>query len=269
MLLLLKRCSKAKCRTMQVLYRHPDFKGNYAAYCKKCKTWSNLCTGTFFEGTHVSFENCFVSMWTWICHVSQTDTLRLTKIPRECVNQYHRYFRDVASWKILSMPHLQLGGPGVIVQIDESVITRRKFKRGKGERKTIKEKWVLGIYDTEQKLGVVLDKATLVPLIRQYCERGSVLWTDGWAAYKGLDRFGYEHHVVNHSKEFKSADGTCTNGVEGYWSRLKQFCRHTNVLKSKLLAEHIDEFMYRQHFRGTDVFRFQSFLDHIKERYPV
>ncbi|KAK3925954.1 DNA ligase [Frankliniella fusca] len=93
-----------------------------------------------------------------------------------------------------------------------------------------------------------MDKATL--------KAGSDLWTDGWAAYKGLDRFGYRHHVVNHSKEFKSADGTCTNGVEGY-----------RVLKSKLLAEHIDEFMYHQHFRGDTPFKFRTLIAHIKERY--
>ena len=141
-------------------------------------------------------------------------------------------------------------------------------------RKTRQEKWVLGIYDTEAKVGVVLyvvkrDKATLVPLIRQYVKEGSEIWTDGWAAYVGLNEFGYIHKTVNHSKEFRSADGTCTNGVEGYWSRLKQFCRHTEVLRSNLLAEHIDEFMYRQHFKGTPNDRFRYFLTHMKERYPV
>ena len=172
------------------------------------------------------------------------------------------------------MPRQQLGGEGVIVQIDESVISKRKYHRGRGVRKTIKEKWVLGIYDTAQKVGVVLyvvkrDKATLVPLIREHVKPRSEIWTDQWSSYRGLDQYGYTHKTVNHSKEFKSADGTCTNGVEGYWSRLKQFCRHTNVLQSKLLAEHIDEFMYRQQFKGTPQERFKMFLSHLKERYPV
>lgn len=183
-------------------------------------------------------------------------------------------FRDIASWKIINMPLVQFGGPGKIVQIDESVISKRKYNRGRGVRNDRKEKWVLGIYDVETKKGVVLyvvkrDKQTLVPLIQQYVAEGSDIWTDKWAAYQGLDKLGYIHHTVNHSKEFKSADGTCTNGVEGYWSRLKQFCRHTNVLQSKLLAEHIDEFMYRQHFAGNPSVRWGHMLAHIKERYPV
>ena len=82
-------------------------------------------------------------------------------------------FRDIASWKIINMPLVQFGGPGKIVQIDESVITKRKYNRGRGVRNDRKEKWVLGIYDVETKKGVVLyvvkrDKQTLVPLIQQY-----------------------------------------------------------------------------------------------------
>ncbi|KAK3909791.1 putative transposase-like protein [Frankliniella fusca] len=269
MLLPLRRCPKKTSRTAQILDRNTDFKGHYAAYCKKCKKFSSLCKDTFFEGTHQSFEDIFVALWTWICHVSQHDAASLTGISRNALNQ------DIASWKILNTPHRTLGGEGVVVQIDESVITKRKCNRGKGVRKSIPEKWVLGLYDTDKKTGVVLyvvkrDRATLAPLIRQYCKEGSILWTDGWAAYKGLDKFGFKHHVVNHSKEFKSADGSFSNWVEGYWSTLKQYCRHTNVLKSKLLAEHIDEFaMYHQYYCGSLPYRFRCAIDHIKERYPV
>ncbi|KAK3925953.1 Deoxymugineic acid synthase 1 [Frankliniella fusca] len=128
----LRRCSKSSCRQMQVLYRNVDYKSHYAAYCKKCRSYSSLCKGTFFEGTHLSFEDCFVSLWTWCAHVSQTDTSNMTGITREA-----RY----CFLKILAMPTLQLGGEGVIVQIDESVITKRKYNRGRGLRKTIKEKY--------------------------------------------------------------------------------------------------------------------------------
>lgn len=33
----LKRCKKVSCRTQQSLVGNRDYKGNYAAYCKKCK----------------------------------------------------------------------------------------------------------------------------------------------------------------------------------------------------------------------------------------
>lgn len=157
-----------------------------------------------------------------------------------------------------------------MVQVDESVVTRRKYNRGR----VVKEKWVLGIYDTSVRRGVVLfvckrDRQTLVPLIRDYVLLGSTIYTDGWSAYTGLDRAGYTHMVVNHKKNFVDpTTGACTNAVEGYWSRLKRFLRQIDTMQSKLLPEHIDEFMWRETY-CKDADAFQKIIEGIQERYPL
>ena len=154
-----------------------------------------------------------------------------------------------------------------MVQVDESVVTRRKYNRGR----VVKEKWVLGIYDTSVRRGVVLfvckrDRQTLVPLIRDYVLPGSTIYTDGWSAYTGLDRAGYTHMVVNHKKHFVDpTTGACTNAVEGYWSRLKRFLRQIDTMQSKLLPEHIDEFMWRETY-CKDADAFQKSQEGIRER---
>ncbi|PSN35446.1 hypothetical protein C0J52_06616 [Blattella germanica] len=137
------------------------------------------------------------------------------------------------------------GGPGCVVQVDESVVTRRKYNRGRLVK-------VVGIYDTSLRRGIVLfvsrrGRQTLVPLIRDYVLPGTTIYTDGWSGYTGLNRAGYTHMVVNHKDHFVDpTTGACTNAVEGYWSKLKGFLRQTNTLKSTLLPEHIDEFMWRE-----------------------
>ncbi|PSN34120.1 hypothetical protein C0J52_14193 [Blattella germanica] len=111
------------------------------------------------------------------------------RVSKKSVVQYYSFFRDICSWKILvDADRLKFGGPGCVVQVDESVVTRRKYNRGR----VVKEKWVLGIYDTSVRRGVVLfvckrDRQTLVPLIRDYVLPGSTIYTDGWSAYTGLD----------------------------------------------------------------------------------
>ena len=39
--------------------------------------------------------------------------------------QIYQYFRDICSWKLLQDAPLKLGGPGVIVQIDESLFRHK------------------------------------------------------------------------------------------------------------------------------------------------
>ena len=79
------------------------------------------------------------------------------------------------------------GGPGSIIEIDESVVTRRKYNRGK----RVVSKWVLGIYDKSRKFGLVRfvekrDQKSLIPIIQKHVLKGSEIWTDEWKAYSKL-----------------------------------------------------------------------------------
>ena len=114
---------------------------------------------------------------------------------RASVNQYYRYCRDICSWKLLNDDTTFLfGGPGCIIEIDESVVTKRKYNRGK----RVVSKWVLGIYDKSRKFGLVRyvekrDQKTLIPIIQKHVLRGTEIWTDEWKAYSKLKKLGYIH----------------------------------------------------------------------------
>jgi len=104
---------------------------------------------------------------------------------RHSINQYYRYARDICSWEIVNdKENFQFGGEGKIVQIDESVISKRKYNRGK----KVVTRWILGIYDTNKKSGIVVyvpkrDANTLLPLIERYVEKRTEIWTDQWKAH--------------------------------------------------------------------------------------
>nr|CAI5855284.1 unnamed protein product [Callosobruchus analis] len=69
-------------------------------------------------------------------------------------------------------------------------------------------------------------RQTLEAKIQRYVRPGSEIWTDCWSGYTGLSALGNVHRTVNHSNNFVDPlSGVCTNQVEGYWSRLKQFLR--------------------------------------------
>lgn len=63
-------------------------------------------------------------------------------------------------------------------------------------------------------------------LILKYVRPGSIIHTDCWRAYDGIQEWGYDfrHFTVNHSLSFISPEGIHTNTIEG-----KKDCIKTRV----------------------------------------
>ena len=61
---------------------------------------------------------------------------------------------------------------------------------------------------------------TLLPIIQNEILKGSTIFSDEWAAYKGISSLGYNHIKINHSKSYVH-NGAHTNTIEGCWGRLK------------------------------------------------
>ena len=97
----------------------------------------------------------------------------------------------------------QIGGVGFTVEIDETVLARRKYNRGR----CVREQWLVGGICREDKgvfLQLVEDRtaATLLDVIQRYVARGTTVYTDEFRSYRCLSRYGYDHHTVNHSANF-------------------------------------------------------------------
>uniref|UniRef100_A0A8D8QMJ5 ISXO2-like transposase domain-containing protein n=2 Tax=Cacopsylla melanoneura TaxID=428564 RepID=A0A8D8QMJ5_9HEMI len=134
--------------------------------------------------------------------------------------------------------------------------------------------------DTTTKIGhiqyvVKKRKEDLLPIIQIYVLPGSTIWTNKcdttlYTLNDQLSTQGYTLLTVTQSKEFKSTDRSSTNFVKDYCSQLKRFCRKADVLKSHLLREHIDEFLYRNRFKTENMNeRWTTFIGHIKARSEV
>ena len=119
----------------------------------------------------------------------------------------------------------KIGGPGIIVEVDETKLGKIKFNRGH----RVEGVWVVcGIERTlERRIFCVQvesrDGETLCGVISRCVEEGSIVFTDEWKGYINIaERCNVEHHTVNHSKTFKDpVTGVCTNTVEGLNSAIK------------------------------------------------
>ena len=82
----------------------------------------------------------------------------------------------------------RLGGPGVIVQIDDILFCHKaKYNRG---RRSSKEQWLVGLTETSAKPAITYmqtvdkrDVDTLLPIIQRVVQPGTIIHSDQWRAY--------------------------------------------------------------------------------------
>lgn len=58
----------------------------------------------------------------------------------------------------------------------------------------------------------------LLQIIKDNVAEGSIIHTDYWRGYLGIDRlfgFGFRHERLNHTETFVRDDGVHTNTIEG------------------------------------------------------
>jgi transposase-like protein len=143
-----------------------------------------------------------------------------------------------------------LGQSMEIIEIDESLYgEKRKYNRGTGRQDT----WVFGMVEkgTRKVIFQVVErrnKTTLMPIIKENTLEGSTIHSDCWSAYNSLVEEGFVHKTVNHSKEFKSEDGTCTNEIEGIWGMTKNKIKKMKGILHERIGAFLNEFSYRYRY---------------------
>lgn len=187
-----------------------------------------------------------------------------------------------------------LGGPGIIVQIDESLF-RHKPKVGNyyicvllansslqnhRGRPTSTEKWVFGIVDTSfsPSLGYMelvpnRQAATLLPIIQAHVARDTTVYSDEWSAYRQLSTRLLQvasHGTVNYSLHFVDpVTGVHTQNIESYWNRAKLKLKRMKGCHADQLPSYLDKFMWRERFGETSRNAWNNIILHISQQYPV
>jgi transposase-like protein len=92
-----------------------------------------------------------------------------------------------------------------------------------------------------------VDARTLKGAIRENVDRGAMILTDEWAAYKGIgDEFKRGHFTVNHGAGEYACGGAHTNTAESYFALLKRGITGSfHHVSKKHLHRYCDEFSFR------------------------
>src|ERR1700733_2222190 len=159
--------------------------GKLAGYmwrCPRCKHKTSVLKDSFLERSKITPTTFLYLVYFWSTKTSLMATVHPLGLSSKTVVDYYNYFREICSWKLLNN-QIQLGGPGLEVQIDESVFVKAKQNRGRNVRR--RNTWVFGAYDVARKEGYMRfvrkrDAATLLPIIENVVAPGSVIVSDEW-----------------------------------------------------------------------------------------
>lgn len=200
-----------RCGQIQVLSEYNrNVNLGYILRCpnRNCRSTHSLCSGTYFENLHFPILKYIYLFYYWASRTPITVVREHLGIELPTLIDHYNYCRDICSWRLLQQP-IQLGGPNIVVQIDESLFVKAKYNVGHALYRP--QRWVFGLYDTSTKQGYITfvqqrDENTLLPIIQQVVLPGTIIHSDQWAAYNGILRLPhpqpYRHLTVNHSVNF-------------------------------------------------------------------
>lgn len=189
-----------------------------------CNYGISIRKGTFFEGSHLSISQICKFVNLWVDNVELRVIKKQVEISSESTSTDWSSFCREVCYDYMVLNKEKIGGEGKIVEIDETKVGKRKYNRGK----RVEGQWVFGGIERDSgKIFLVpvelRDRATLLPIIKEWILPGSTIMSDCWKPYDILGKEGYEHLTVNHSVTFKDPEtGACTNKIESSWGALKR-----------------------------------------------
>ncbi|XP_028394432.1 uncharacterized protein LOC114527774 [Dendronephthya gigantea] len=261
-----------QCDSVMTWTETTDRKDGYKWLCRKTTNGKrhrvevSIRKGSWFEKSNFTVEEIIKFTYWWTVDLTQSQIVQQLGFASNSGVDWDMFCREVCE-VVMLQESLPIGGPGKVVQIDESKIGKRKYHKGH----RVEGQWVFGGIENESRKSFIFavekrDEATLLPLIKKWILPGTKIVSDCWKAYINLEKHGYVHATVNHSKEFVNDDGDHTNRIEGHWRQMK-VALPTHGRRKHHYSSYLAEFVWRYTHRGENLFN--TFLQDIAKIYKV
>jgi len=254
------------CQQDRKLYR---VAGRTAYACEAGHHFYPLA-GTIFEKSTTPLHIWFYAMYqmgSTRCGISAKQIQRETGVTYKTA---WRIFRQIRS--LLSETDMQLEGS--TVEMDESYFgakRKRGAKRGRPSPSDSSKQCVVGVVERKGRVIAVTSdnatKETLHGIAKEYVLPKSVVFTDEYASYNGLDNAGYEHRRINHSAGVYVMGDVHTNTIEGFWSLVKRGIGGVyHSVGKQYLQTYLNEYSFRYNRRDCGNLIFHAILARVSEQ---
>ncbi|EFO94876.1 hypothetical protein CRE_09469 [Caenorhabditis remanei] len=261
-----RRCEKCPDNKMSLVKDKSLKRDSYLWRCSECKkrhmsTKVSTKTDSFFERSHLTPQQILYLAADWVENPTKPilHVARDFKVDKNSVTKMHEMFRQLTkSWFYRETgkdQHQMLGGPHKIVEIDETMMYRAKYN--KGRMLTRKQVWVFGMIERGTSKIIMFrvsrrNAQTLIPIIRKYIKPGTTIISDAWRAYGGIAQLqeGYNHGVVTHKTNFVAPNDKRihTQSIEASWGALKRKLKARFGDPEQRLGGHLFNYMFRRFF---------------------
>ena len=237
------------CGIHMSLISYKALSDNYVFRCPKCRIKSSLRLGTIFENSKLPLWKIFLFF---------VATIQFRQITYEQIQNYLHIAspNSIADLKelmrsivtlIITDKDDKIGGEGVIVQIDECAVSKRKYNVG---RLLVNQQyWIVGGIDDNGEcffeLTTKRNANILECIIRRNVKDKSTIWTDSWRGYSNLENLGFLHDTVTHKYNFVSETGVHTNRIESTWSAFKRQYRSITNKSVESIQDYIVDFIVK------------------------
>lgn len=270
-----------KYKKKMVLYESRLCCGQFICQKKnKHRHSATVAENTWFERCHTSPMTCILITYCFSVNFTFEQTLRECSViegqslSSETVADRFSFCREVC---LLSLDREfdqegNIGGDGIVVEVDECKIGRRKYQKSR----VVEGSWILGMIERRHPKNYRLeicpdnkrDNNTLIDLIKKHVAIGTTIHSDCWKGYLDLKLHGYQHDTVNHSVEFVNSEtGAHTQNIEASWRYMRHFLSQGGVHKDNL-ADHLSEFLWRRRVKKLKRDPFEQLITDIKIVYP-
>ncbi len=245
-------CESDRVTAMKKQLRH---------HCNSCNTSFSVLVGTVFEASNLPLSKWFVAISLVMNAkkgISSTQLARHIEVKKDTAWYVQKRLRDAMQ----NTDKKLLKG---IVEVDETYVGGQTKNKHKKARDTLRAQGkvatggmhkapVFGLLSRSGRVSTQVvshaDGKTLQPIINNRVDRKSVIVSDGFGAYSGLNKKYRGHEIVNHQKDEYVRGEYHTNNIEGFWSIVKRgIVGQYHKITIKYLQNYLDEFSFKYNFK--------------------
>ncbi len=251
-----EHASCPRCEQERTFVRYETSQQRQSWTCRSCGHHLHPTAGTIFAKSSTSLHLWFYAMFL----VSQTRCgISAKQLERELGVTYK------TAWRMLNLIRNQLMEQDAEplsgnVEIDETAYggkPRAYANRSTGKKRTTttwKKETVFGMVERGGRI-----KATHLPdrggvgikrEIHEHVLPASMIFTDDWPTYRGLDKHYAGHRRIKHSARIYVDGDSHTQTIDGFFGNLKNGIRGTyHAVSAKWLQGYLNEYAWRYNHR--------------------